>query len=113
LTPIAFHRWFYKNIVKKKDRGDAHYDAFPTPFKSIVATSSLSQWLDEKNMTINYLKSYDGAKAYQLTTGSALKQLVAIPYYCCCWVGYVLSLGTWKPEYSDILLVAEKNTINP
>lgn len=109
LTPIGFHRWYYKNIVRKVDRGDGHFDAFETPFKPIVGKRNMVQWLDMHSFEIVFLRHYDGAAAYGITSGSALRKVMAFPYYLIARVGRILSGGRWDPALSDVLLVARKS----
>jgi len=113
ITPIEFHRWYYKNIVQKKDRGDGHYDAFPTPFRKIVSPTPLKQWLQEQNFQTLYFKTYDGAKAYQISTGSLLKNVFCAPYYMMTTLGRLITLDHWQAQNSDLLLVAQKAVAQP
>ncbi|WP_062266304.1 class I SAM-dependent methyltransferase [Endozoicomonas arenosclerae] len=108
LTPIGFHRWYYKNIVGKQDRGDGHYDAFPTPFRPVVSEKPLRNWCQNKQFSPGFFQVYDGAKAYRITVGSPLKRLVSLPYYLLAQLGRVLTLNQWQAELSDLLMVAEK-----
>lgn len=111
-TPIGFHRWYYKNIVKKQDRGGGHYDAFETPFGDIVSCANIVQKLNNSNFDILFCEQYDGAKAYQITQGSALRRLASFPYYVVATLCEWLSLGRWKASLSDVLIVAKKSTVN-
>lgn len=108
LTPIQFHRWYYRFIVKKQDRGGGHYDAFPTPFKPIVRVVGLQQWLEKESYEPLHFEVYDGAYEYNITTGSKLRRFVAMPYYGLCKLVNIISFGRLKPELSDILFIARK-----
>jgi len=107
-TPIGFHRWYYRRIVKKADRGGGHFDAFPTPFKSIVQGTKLNAWLDNNAFKIEHFDAYDGAHEYNITTGSTLRKLVAAPYYLVCRILRVITLGKFAAEHSDLLFIARK-----
>ncbi|WP_150047388.1 MULTISPECIES: class I SAM-dependent methyltransferase [Methylomonas] len=109
LTPYGFHRWYYRWIVGKKDRGDGHYDVFPTPFHPLVDDKRISAWLDQHGMKVMFYRRYDGAKAYGITSGSLKRKLAALPYYFIAGIGEKLGLADWPGPDSDILLVAEKN----
>ena len=108
MTPIGFHRWYYRVVVKKKDRGDGHYDAFETPFRRIVAEKPLRNWCQDRTLSIKFFRAYDGAKAYQIVGSSPLKALFSLPYYALAKLGRYLTFGHWRAENSDMLLVAEK-----
>lgn len=108
LTPISIHRAFYRYIVGKKDRGGGHYDAFETPFRKVVSKKNLARWMKDHDLAVEYVKSYDGAYEYGLTSGSILRRLFSVPYYLISSLGLILSLGTWNGAHSDILMVATK-----
>jgi hypothetical protein len=108
LTPTRFHRWYYKHVVGKKDRGDGHFDVFPTPFKPIVAPRALRRWCERQRLRIAFFETYDGAKAYQISSGSLRRRIVAAPYYLIATLLRLLTLGRWRAEESDLLLVAIK-----
>lgn len=108
LTPISLHRAFYKYIVKKKDRGDGHFDAFETPFNKIVSKKKLLSWLLENGYSIEFMSSYDGAAEYGLTTGTVLRRLIALPYYMLSALLSLLTFGKLFGKNSDILIIARK-----
>lgn len=109
-TPIWFHRWYYKVVVGKKDRGEGHFDAFETPFKPLVSAKRLTRFLQEQDMEILFLRCYDGAQEYDITGGGWKQKMFAIPYYGIGWLGRLFSFGLWNPLSSDILLVARKKS---
>lgn len=108
MTPIGFHRWYYRVVVKKADRGDGHYDAFETPFKKVVAQKPILRWCQQKTLKIQFFRAYDGAKAYKIVGTSPLKSLFSLPYYLIANLGRYFTFGRWRAENSDLLLVAEK-----
>lgn len=107
-TPIGLHRAFYKYIVRKKDRGEGHYDAFATPFGRVVSEAELPDWLFQEGMDIVEFTAYDGAAAYYLTRGSTLKRLLSIPYYALATLFDLVSGSRWGGPRSDMLLIARK-----
>jgi len=107
-TPIEFHRWYYRTIVKKKDRGGGHFDAFPTPFQPIVQSSRLQTWLASNNFEVVHFDAYDGAHEYNITTGSLLRKVVAAPYYLVCRLLRLITLGKFAAEHSDLLFIVRK-----
>ena len=108
LTPIWFHRLYYRFVVGKVDRGEGHCDAFPTPFGSIVSTRGLGKWLRENQMEILFKQYYDGVAAYKIIGQTRWSQLFSLPYYGLAFLLQILTLNYWKPLQSDILLVAKK-----
>jgi len=111
LTPLWFHRWYYHRVVGKQDRGDGHYDAFATPFKPIVSASKLKSWLGTNNMAVAFFQAYDGNKEYLITRGSLKTAVFGLPYKILGLIGLVLSLGSWRPLDSDLMLVAIKSGV--
>ncbi len=107
-TPIGFHRWYYRAVVGKKDRGDGHFDAFPTVFHPVVSSTALRTELDRLDMEVLYLDRYDGARDYQIVGGSWARRLAAIPYYLAGAMLSLGSLGRWQPLASDALLIARR-----
>lgn len=107
-TPIGFHRWYYRVVVGKKDRGDGHFDAFPTVFHPLVSSYALHHALDPLGMEVLYLDRYDGARDYQIVGAGIARHLAAIPYYLAGALLAVLSAGRWQPLRSDALLIARK-----
>lgn len=108
LTPIGVHRWFYRVVVRKQDRGGGHFDAFPTPFAPLVCTGRLRRWLDGAGLEALFFESYDGSREYGLTAGSLRKRLFAAPYYAVCALGRALTLGRWRAERSDLMFLARR-----
>ena len=108
LTPTGFHRWYYRVIVGKKDRGEGHFDVFSTPFRSIVSSAGIKKWLLTHNMELLFYLRYDGAKTFGITTGSFKRVIASFPYYTVCFLAELLSFGKWRASASDILLVACK-----
>jgi SAM-dependent methyltransferase len=108
LTPLGVHRWFYRTIVRKQDRGGGHFDAFPTPFRPLVSHGRLRGWLATRGLEALFFQSYDGSREYGLTAGSARRRLFALPYYAVCGLGRLLTLGRWRAEQSDLLFVARR-----
>lgn len=104
--PLWLHRLYYRFIVGKKDRGEGHFDVFARPFKRLVSSRILPNWLGAQNMEILYHKVYDGAAAYQLTTGGLKTRLAGIPYYTLAAMMYFISGGHCGGTDSDILLIA-------
>jgi hypothetical protein len=43
LTSLRFHRWYYRSIVGKADRGEGRFDAFATPFSADISPSRLER----------------------------------------------------------------------
>jgi len=108
LTPIGVHRWFYRRIVGKKDRGGEHYDAFETPFHPLVSQGPIQRRLAERGCELLQFSAYDGSREYGLTVGSLKRRLVGVPYYAACALGRLLTLGRWQPALCDVLLLARK-----
>lgn len=106
LTPLWFHRWYYRSVVGKRDRGEGHYDAFATPFQPIVSGPAIKKWLLAQGLEAGFYRAYDGAREYGITDGSFKTRAFSIPYRTAGWVGRALSLGTWRPLESDLMLVA-------
>jgi SAM-dependent methyltransferase len=107
-TPYEFHRWYYRVIVGKKDRGDGHFDVFPTPFKKVVSAKQLPLWFTANHLKVTEFIKYDGAAAYNLTKGSLKANMAGYIYYSLGWLGKILSFGSWDPFSSDLLLLAQK-----
>jgi SAM-dependent methyltransferase len=108
LTPIGFHRWYYRWIVGKKDRGEGHFDVFPTPFKPIVDANPLRRWCEAEHLDVLFFETYDGAKAYEISYGSVMRRIASLPYYVLTTLGRIFSLGRWKADESDLLMVVVK-----
>ncbi|MGQ0501824.1 MAG: class I SAM-dependent methyltransferase [Panacagrimonas sp.] len=106
MTPIGFHRWYYRVVVGKQDRGDGHYDAFATPFRPIVSGRALKQWISDQGLDMGFYRTYDAAHEYGVTEGSFKKRVVASPYRAVGWYAGLISGGTWHPLRSDLMLVA-------
>jgi hypothetical protein len=108
VTPTWFHRMYYRYVVKKFDSGDGHFDVFSTTFAKIVSGEKIKEWLATQNMSLLFYSAYDGAKEFELTKGSLLRQMFAVPYYGCAFLGRLISMGKWQATHSDILLIAQK-----
>ncbi len=108
LTPLAFHRWYYRRVVGKKDRGDGHFDAFATVFHPLCSPPRLHGFLTQHGMEVLYEHRFDGAKDYELVRGSFLRRLFSIPYYFLTGCASVVSIGRLRLAESDVLLVALK-----
>lgn len=107
-TPTWFHRAYYRFIVRKPDSGSGHFDVFPTIFGEIVSGKQVCEWLASRNMSIEFYSAFDGANEYQITSGSLLRRIAAIPYYALVLFFQLLSFGKWRPGDSDVLLIARK-----
>jgi SAM-dependent methyltransferase len=108
LTPIGVHRWFYRRVVQKSDRGGAHFDAFETLFHPLVSQSAMASRLRQLGCELVENLAYDGAKEYGLTVGSLRRRMVGAPYYLACATLRALSLWRWRPELSDVLMLVRK-----
>jgi SAM-dependent methyltransferase len=108
LSPVGWHRAFYRFIVRKADRGDGHFDAFPTPFRSLVTHERLLESLKLLGFKVIFSAAYDGAYEYGLTQGSWLRRCFGAPYYLLGNLFHWISLGHWHPLNSDLLFVAQK-----
>jgi len=108
LTPLSVHRLFYRFVVRKKDRGEGHYDAFATLLRPLVSSRALRNWIAARGMTLAFFRAYDGAAAYGLTRGSLLRRIVGAPYYVLGYTLQALTLGRWRALDSDLLLLAQK-----
>jgi SAM-dependent methyltransferase len=108
MTPLWFHRWYYRSIVGKRDRGEGHYDVFATPFRAEISIAGLNRQLDALGFRRIFNRAYDGSAEYHLVTGSLRRRLVGLPYYVACLLGRLITLGRWRPERSDLLIVAIK-----
>jgi SAM-dependent methyltransferase len=108
LTPLSFHRWYYRRVVGKKDRGDGHFDAFATVFHPLCSPPRLHSFLTQLGMEVLYEDRFDGAKDYELVRGSPLRRLFSIPFYLVTGFAWVASGGRLRLANSDVLLVALK-----
>ncbi len=108
VTPFRLHGAFYRYVAGKKDRGEGHYDCFPTPFGRVVSEGELPGWLAGEGMDIVEFRAYDGAAAYRLTTGNALRRLISIPYYALATLLDHVTGGKCGGPRSDMLLIARK-----
>lgn len=109
LTPIWFHRLYYRFVVGKEDRGEKHFDAFETELDAIVSSRALPKWLQDHGMAILFYRAYDGAAAYELTRGDLKRRLISVPYYTAGFLGKLLSGGRWRATDSDLLFVVVKS----
>lgn len=107
-TPVWVHRAYYRWIVGKVDRGDGHYDVFPTPFRSVVSDRRLAPFLAERGLELEWVNVYDGAAAFGITTGSWKTRLAAIPYYALARTLKVMTGGRFDGTGSDMLMIARR-----
>ena len=108
LTPYWVHRSYYKYLVKKKDRGEGHYDVFPTVFDKVVSKKVLKKWLEDQGMIISFYKPYDGVEEYNIMPSGLMKKVFRIVYPSCAFLLRIITLNHWGDMDSDLLLVAEK-----
>lgn len=108
LSPVGWHRAFYRYIVRKADRGDGHYDAFATPFRPLVTHQRLLERLQDLGFNVLFSSAYDGAYEYGLTQGSWLRRCFSAPYYLLGRLGQLLTMGNWQALNSDLLFVMQK-----
>ncbi|CAM8630600.1 AdoMet_MTases domain containing protein [Comamonadaceae bacterium] len=113
LSPLGWHRAFYRFIVRKADRGDGHFDAFATPFGPVVTHSRLVNRLQSLGYKVLFSSAYDGAHEYGLTQGSWLRRCFGLPYYALGTLGNWLTLGRWRALQSDLLYVMQKGDESP
>lgn len=105
-TPIGLHRAWYRRIVGKRDRGEGHFDAFPTVFHPATAVPRVLGWLEQHGFRLSFYRAYDGVAEYGVAGSGAKGRVVRAGYDAVCRIGRWLSLGAWRPEQSDILLLA-------
>lgn len=106
LTPLGFHRWYYRRIVGKADRGEGHFDSFPTVFHALVDSGRLAKALTALGMHVVYCDRYDGAGEYRIVTGSSLRRAFSLPYYLLGAFLTLVSAGRWRALASDAILIA-------
>ena len=106
-TPIGVHRAWYRHIVGKRDRGEGHFDAFPTVFHPMTHPARLAAWMAENGFAVLWRADYDGVAEYGIAGQGWKRRIVTATYGTACAVGRLLSLGRWRPEHSDILLIAQ------
>ena len=105
-TPIGVHRAWYRRVVSKPDRGEGHHDAFPTVFHPAIAVSRMRAWLASVGFETPMFALYDGVAAYGITGGGLKGRLVSAIYYAATGLTRFASLGRWRSEWSDVLIVA-------
>jgi len=106
-TPIGVHRAWYRHIVGKRDRGEGHFDAFPTVFHPMTHPARLFDWMERQGFEILWRRDYDGVAEYGIAGQGWKRRIVTAGYGMACALGRLASLGRWRPEHSDILLIAQ------
>jgi SAM-dependent methyltransferase len=86
-TPFGFHDWFYRHIYRQP------YAIFPTTMKPAIAPDALRRQLAGHRVVLERYsqESFSG--------------LFGVLYQVVCGLLKVLTLGRWRPEDSNYLLV--------
>lgn len=104
ISPHGLHVWILRHILKQKNAGRPGFAPFPTHLSPVIAPSALERFFLAHNMSIRFLRLYEGKR---LTT---LRQHAPWLYYVYRGCVAALNLVTLKRHdfgASDMLLVAQ------
>lgn len=105
LTPHAFHVWFYRRVVGKKDAGVNDTGPFPTHFKAAMWPSALRRFAGPAGCEVLYQATFArfwrGTAALHLV--NTCVRLLALPLR-------VISLGVIRASDSEYIIVYRKET---
>lgn len=113
LTSVGLHRRYYRHVVKKADRGEGHYDAFPTPFGRIVSAGALARGAPRIGLEILMMRRYDGMREYRLMPRGVAGAIAGALYDGVGALSRVATGGRWDAAASDFLLVARRARRSP
>jgi SAM-dependent methyltransferase len=105
LTPLWFHVWVFRHLLKNKVAGTKGHGPFPTFFKKSMSPGSIERWAREQQMFIEQSTLYRDAmeaslrkKHWTIDLGfRVLRPLLA-----------VLSLGKINPDVTDFVIVLKR-----
>lgn len=105
LTPLWFHVWVFRHLLKNNVAGTKGHGPFPTFFKKSMSPGSIERWAREQQMLIEVCTLYRDAMETRLrkkhwTIDLAfriLRPLLA-----------VLSLGKINPDVTDFVIVLKR-----
>jgi SAM-dependent methyltransferase len=105
-TPHSFHIFFLKRIFGYSKAGQKGHPPFPTYLRFSLAPSSVVRQLNKKEFDILFLKEFESNHPQALR---GIFYPLYIIYMFICRAGQILSLGSLRLEFSETLIVAQRN----
>ena len=104
-TPLWFHVWYYRTILKYKEAGTCDFGPFETYLKKTMSPNNILKFAKINNLSVAYFELLEYQLAKRLRSQNVILNVF---YHFAGFIVSVISLGKVSPYKSDCLFVLKK-----